>query len=437
MSTRYNLFNRDGTLTPVSNHGGRAYFTHVPATTVASNSSVLALQLSSMSLTAGMPTSRPAGGQLHAPVQMQTHAQMPVGHSMGPNFSPYRNISSSSLAAPFPARHMSSPVSASTSISTSPVAPNAPYQNSSRVNLPTWDKAQRFPGPNQNQRQNLIQLSPSITISSSPPTATWTAAATSVSAPNTAQQHSPSSNFATGPKNLSPNPQSQHFRQPSPTHPQQAARASPQHHHGHRAHPHPKPKAAKPSVKHLTCYFWSEFGHCQWSEEDCLYAHKPTGKIASAPVQVEVGSTSSFPHPIIAISSPSPLTPKPPKTTEPAVAGRNAASTTPQYQDWRTASPPAALAPSFAPSQETLHAALRALHAELHSHRQHTLQLKQEIIAQCTAMLQLASSLTSTHGDGAVEDFVERAAGFVDFVAEVGRMAEGMGDVLGRVEGLL
>lgn len=52
-------------------------------------------------------------------------------------------------------------------------------------------------------------------------------------------------------------------------------------------------KPPKPSVKHLTCYFWSEFGHCQWSSADCLYAHAYTGKVASAPVQVEVGSKFS------------------------------------------------------------------------------------------------------------------------------------------------
>lgn len=53
-------------------------------------------------------------------------------------------------------------------------------------------------------------------------------------------------------------------------------------------------KQPKPSVKHLTCYFWSEFGHCQWSSNECLYAHWYTGKVANAPVQVEVGSKSSL-----------------------------------------------------------------------------------------------------------------------------------------------
>lgn len=63
-------------------------------------------------------------------------------------------------------------------------------------------------------------------------------------------------------------------------------------------------KQPKPSVKHLTCYFWSEFGHCQWSSTECLYAHWYTGKVASAPVQIEVGSKSS--HHLIT-SSPCPL----------------------------------------------------------------------------------------------------------------------------------
>lgn len=70
--------------------------------------------------------------------------------------------------------------------------------------------------------------------------------------------------------------------------------------------PHPTPTSAharsstqkqpKPSVKHLTCFFWSEFGHCQWSSTECLYAHWFTGKVASAPVQVEVGSKSFLSH---------------------------------------------------------------------------------------------------------------------------------------------
>jgi len=70
-----------------------------------------------------------------------------------------------------------------------------------------------------------------------------------------------------------------HCRTQSPCPPQFVA----QHSHGRTMSP-------KPSVKHLTCYFWNEFGQCQWSAEECLYAHWETGKVASAPVQVEVGS---------------------------------------------------------------------------------------------------------------------------------------------------
>ena len=47
------------------------------------------------------------------------------------------------------------------------------------------------------------------------------------------------------------------------------------------------PKPA--SVKHLTCYFWAKNGVCKFSEEDCLYAHHNTGKVAQGPLQVEQG----------------------------------------------------------------------------------------------------------------------------------------------------
>lgn len=47
------------------------------------------------------------------------------------------------------------------------------------------------------------------------------------------------------------------------------------------------PKPA--SVKHLTCYFWAKNGVCKFSEENCLYAHHNTGKVAQGPLQVEQG----------------------------------------------------------------------------------------------------------------------------------------------------
>lgn len=46
-----------------------------------------------------------------------------------------------------------------------------------------------------------------------------------------------------------------------------------------------------PSVKHLTCYFWAKNGVCKWSNEECLYAHHDTGKVANGPLQVEPGRT--------------------------------------------------------------------------------------------------------------------------------------------------
>jgi hypothetical protein len=57
------------------------------------------------------------------------------------------------------------------------------------------------------------------------------------------------------------------------------------------------PKPA--SVKHLTCYFWAKNGVCKFSEEDCLYAHRDTGKVAQGPLQVELGRRclSNPPHP--------------------------------------------------------------------------------------------------------------------------------------------
>ncbi|KIW16731.1 hypothetical protein PV08_03920 [Exophiala spinifera] len=43
------------------------------------------------------------------------------------------------------------------------------------------------------------------------------------------------------------------------------------------------------SVKHLTCFWWWEKGHCRFSDEDCLYSHYDTGHHTSAPRQVIAG----------------------------------------------------------------------------------------------------------------------------------------------------
>lgn len=39
----------------------------------------------------------------------------------------------------------------------------------------------------------------------------------------------------------------------------------------------------RPSVKHLTCYWWKVKGTCRYDEEHCLYSHHDTGKVADAP----------------------------------------------------------------------------------------------------------------------------------------------------------
>ncbi|KAK2766067.1 hypothetical protein FQN54_007582 [Arachnomyces sp. PD_36] len=45
----------------------------------------------------------------------------------------------------------------------------------------------------------------------------------------------------------------------------------------------------KPSVKHLTCWWWYEKGQCRYRESDCLYAHHDTGLVADAPRQIKPG----------------------------------------------------------------------------------------------------------------------------------------------------
>ncbi len=50
--------------------------------------------------------------------------------------------------------------------------------------------------------------------------------------------------------------------------------------------PHPY---GKPSVKHLTCFWWKVKGICRFAEDDCLYAHRETGLLADAPRQVKPG----------------------------------------------------------------------------------------------------------------------------------------------------
>lgn len=51
-----------------------------------------------------------------------------------------------------------------------------------------------------------------------------------------------------------------------------------------------------PSVKHLTCYFWAKNGTCKWNDDECLYAHHDTGKVANGPLQVEPGRKSENLH---------------------------------------------------------------------------------------------------------------------------------------------
>ncbi|KAL8828092.1 MAG: hypothetical protein Q9191_002790 [Dirinaria sp. TL-2023a] len=68
------------------------------------------------------------------------------------------------------------------------------------------------------------------------------------------------------------------------------------------------------SMKHLTCYFWSENGHCKYSEADCLYSHTDTGRLAGPPTQIEPGGYLSL---------------------APAVAGANAKVQDPVYVNWR------------------------------------------------------------------------------------------------------
>ncbi|KAL8803344.1 MAG: hypothetical protein Q9182_003232 [Xanthomendoza sp. 2 TL-2023] len=41
-----------------------------------------------------------------------------------------------------------------------------------------------------------------------------------------------------------------------------------------------------PSVKHLTCYFWANFGRCKRSDEACRYAHFHTGRMAVNPMEL-------------------------------------------------------------------------------------------------------------------------------------------------------
>lgn len=41
-----------------------------------------------------------------------------------------------------------------------------------------------------------------------------------------------------------------------------------------------------PPVKHLTCYFWANFGRCRRSDEECNYAHFHTGRMAVNPMEL-------------------------------------------------------------------------------------------------------------------------------------------------------
>ena len=43
-------------------------------------------------------------------------------------------------------------------------------------------------------------------------------------------------------------------------------------------------------MKHLTCFFWYYY-RCRYQESNCLYAHRETGHIASAPCQIGPGKS--------------------------------------------------------------------------------------------------------------------------------------------------
>ncbi len=65
-----------------------------------------------------------------------------------------------------------------------------------------------------------------------------------------------------------------------------------------------KNQTSRPSVKALTCWYWGMEGHCNLSDEMCLYAHHYTGKMAQAPVRVHVGSESFLSSLIVAVPGP-------------------------------------------------------------------------------------------------------------------------------------
>ncbi|CAL8581510.1 hypothetical protein XPA_007199 [Xanthoria parietina] len=44
-------------------------------------------------------------------------------------------------------------------------------------------------------------------------------------------------------------------------------------------------KSSFPSVKHLTCYFWANYGRCKRGDEECNYAHFHTGRVAGNPME--------------------------------------------------------------------------------------------------------------------------------------------------------
>ncbi|KAL8851324.1 MAG: hypothetical protein Q9221_003769 [Calogaya cf. arnoldii] len=44
-------------------------------------------------------------------------------------------------------------------------------------------------------------------------------------------------------------------------------------------------KPSFPSVKHLTCYFWANYGRCKRRDEECSYAHFHTGRVAGNPME--------------------------------------------------------------------------------------------------------------------------------------------------------
>jgi hypothetical protein len=135
----------------------------------------------------------------------------------------------------------------------------------------------------------LCPLTPIHTKNSSGTMFTTSPAGSDLGSPRVRSSSNTSLNRSHGPVRYSPRPPTPTAKKSKGDHTSSTPRRSPHSRKSSSSRPGTPHPHGKPSVKHLTCFWWKEKGDCRFKEEDCLYAHHDTGLYADSPRQVVPG----------------------------------------------------------------------------------------------------------------------------------------------------